>query len=89
MSKDATRIYSTWFSVELRGYCERSFLDGRAWGLVLRGAESDECCEDRPVEGVFDCELGSEMRSISGPGGRGDLEGGGEACDICDSGREE
>lgn len=30
------------------------------------------------------------MRSASGPGGgRGDLEGGGEAWDICDSGREE
>lgn len=41
------------------------------------------------MEGVFDLELGSEMRSFSRPGSSGDLEGGCDVCDICDSGRDE
>lgn len=41
--------------------------------MYLRGADSDECWEDTPLEGVFEFELGSEVRSIMG--GLGDLEG--------------
>lgn len=51
-------------------------------------ADKDECCEDKPIEGVLDLELGSEERSTSRPGGNGDLEGR-EVCDICDTDREE
>jgi hypothetical protein len=43
--------------------------------LYFRGAERDECCEDTPLDGVFEFELGSEFRSISIIGGLGDLDG--------------
>lgn len=86
MSKDATRMYSTWFSVPLRGYCERNLRRGCAWGLY-RGptsfCESELCCEESPVravpvEGVLLLELGSDERSGSdvlwAAGGWGDRE---------------
>lgn len=82
ISKEATRIYSTWFSVDVRGYCDRSFLEGRPSALIRRGADRDECCDDTPLEGVLDFELGSETRSGSRAGGNGDLDGGGEGWDI-------
>jgi hypothetical protein len=75
MSNEATSMYSTWFSVFPRGYCDRNFLAGCASGLYLRGADKDECCEDTPLEGVFEFELGSEVRSVSIMGGLGDLDG--------------
>jgi hypothetical protein len=75
ISNEATRIYSTWFSLSPRGYCDRSFLLGCASGLYFRGAERDECCEDTPLDGVFEVELGSEFRSVSIMGGLGDLDG--------------
>ena len=54
-----------------------------AAGLKRRGAESDECCDDRPVDGVFDFELGSDDLSVSAMGGCGDREGR-EWFDICE-----
>lgn len=66
-------MYSTWFSASPRGYCDRNFLLGCASGLYLRGADSDECWEETPLEGVFEVELGSDVRSIMG--GLGDLDG--------------
>lgn len=68
-------MYSTWLSVWPRGYCDRSFLAGCASGLYLRGADNDECCDDTPLEGVFEFELGSDVRSVSIMGGLGDLDG--------------
>jgi hypothetical protein len=81
-------MYSTWFSVPLRGYCERSFRDGCALGFGRWSADKDECCEDSPIEGVLDSELGSETLSASKFGGSGDREGR-DPCDICDADREE
>lgn len=58
--------------------------------------DSDECCDETPVpvDGVFDLELGSEVRSVSEtmppplvPGGMGDRDGL-ERCDICEAERE-
>lgn len=57
--------------------------------------DNDECCEETPVpvDGVFDLELGFEVRSVSdtmppppAPGGMGDRDCL-ERCDICDSER--
>lgn len=57
--------------------------------------DNDECCDETPVpvDGVFDLELGLEVRSVSdtmppppAPGGIGDRAGL-ERCDICDSER--
>lgn len=82
-------MYSTWFSVAPRGYCERTLRGGWASNVFgRREAERDECCEDGPSEGVFDLELGSEVRSVSTRGGWGDLDGRDE-CDICDGERDE
>lgn len=54
--------------------------------------ESDECCDDMPVpvEGVFDLELGSDVRSGSGVmvGGMGERDVLVERWDICDAERE-
>lgn len=59
--------------------------------------DSDECCEEIPVpvEGVFDLELGFEVRSVSetmppppAPGGIGERGGLVERCDICEAERE-
>lgn len=63
-------MYSTWFSVDPRGYCDRSFREGCASGLYRLGADSDECCEDAavrlPIDDVLlDLELGFEVRSVS------------------------
>lgn len=46
MSNEATSIYSTWFSDESAGYCDRSL-----WaleGFLARGADRDDSreCED-------------------------------------------
>lgn len=76
-------MYSTWFSVDPRGYCGRSLRVECASGLYRRGAESEECCDDRPVDGVLDFELGSDDRSVSMIGGCGDREGR-EWFDICE-----
>lgn len=59
--------------------------------------DNDECCDDTPVpvDGVFDLELGFDVRSVSettppapGPGGIGDRDGF-EWCDICEPERED
>ena len=52
-----------------------SFLLGWASGLYRFGADSEECWEETPLEGVFELELGFEVRSVSIIGGLGDLEG--------------
>ena len=79
MSKDATRIYSTWFSVVPRGYCDLGFLGERTSWLERRGAdpdpESDEEWDDTPTEEVLSLELGFDVRSVSGTGGTGDRGG--------------
>lgn len=72
MSKDATKMYSTWFSFDPRGYWD--FNRRRDWvpelylgnGTMLL-PDKDECCDEIPVpvEGVLDLELGSDMRSGS------------------------
>lgn len=61
-------------------------------GITLL-AERDECCDEMPVpvEGVFDLELGSDVRSgseaiVGGKGERDALLV--ERCDICDAERE-
>lgn len=81
-------MYSTWFSVAPRGYCDRSFLGGCASGLYRLGPDSDECWDERPVDGVLDLELGFEVRSVSVTCGWGDREGR-ELWDICDGERED
>lgn len=43
--------------------------------MYFLGADSEECCEETPLEGVFPLELGFEVRSVSIMGGFGDLEG--------------
>jgi hypothetical protein len=43
--------------------------------LYFRGTEREECCEDMPLDGVFELELGSDVRSVSIIGGFGLLEG--------------
>lgn len=61
-------------------------------GITLL-AERDECCDEMPVpvDGVFDLELGSDVRSGSGAivGGKGEREVVlVERCDIWDADRE-
>jgi len=89
ISNEATRIYSTWFSVSPLGYCDRNFLLLCASGLYFRGADSDECWEETPLDGVFEFELGFEVRSVSIMGGLGDLDGRLECRDMADGDREE
>lgn len=43
--------------------------------MYLRGADKEECCDDTPLEEVFEFELGSDVRSVSIMGGLGDLDG--------------
>jgi len=93
MSKDATRMYSTWFSVAPRGYCDLSRRAGCASGFWCRGApvDMDECCDETavPVDGVLDLELGSDVRSVSdmaAAGGCGDRDG---RCDMWEGERAE
>lgn len=81
-------MYSTWFSVSPRGYCDRSFLFGCASGLYFLGAERDECSDDTPLEGVFEFELGSDVRSVSIMGGFGLLDGL-DRLDMVEGDREE
>ena len=80
-------MYSTWFSASPRGYCDRSLRRGWAPELCFRGAESDECCDDMPLGGVFEFELGSDVRSVSIIGGFGDREGL-ECLDMVEGDRE-
>jgi hypothetical protein len=40
MSNDATKMYSTWFSIASAGYCERSLV------LDLEGISRTDCCEE-------------------------------------------
>ena len=88
-------MYSTWFSVLPRGYCERIRREGRALGTWERGfpAERELCCDETPVptEAVLLLELGFEVRSASGTkawGGCGEREGR-EACDISEAERDD
>ena len=60
-----------------------------ASGLYLRGADNDECCEETPLEGVLELELGSEVWSVSIIGGFGLLEGLGCLVDIAEGERLE
>jgi hypothetical protein len=76
MSKPATRIYSTWFSVEERGYCDRSFRED--WpNAGLGGPDMDECWEEAGVRLAMEDDL--RFESEGGPesviGGWGDLRG--------------
>src|SRR6266566_2546196 len=97
MSKEATRMYSTWFSVIPRGCWECSLRGGCAPGLQRRGGppDRDECWEETPVpvEGVLDLELGLEVRSVSdmmaAAGGWGDREGRELCDDICEPERDD
>lgn len=81
-------MYSTWFSIPPLGYCDRNFLFGCASGLFFLGADKDECCDDTPLEGVFEFELGSDVRSVSIMGGFGLLDGL-ECLDMVEGDREE
>lgn len=71
ISKEATKIYSTWFSFVPRGYCDFSFRRDCAPVYLGNGtillADKEECCDEMPVfvDGVLDLELGSDMRSGS------------------------
>jgi hypothetical protein len=56
--------------------------------LYLLGADSEECRDDTPLEGVFEFELGSEVRLVSIMGGFGLLEGL-ECLDMVEGDREE
>ena len=56
--------------------------------MYFLGADSDECCDDTPLEGVFEFELGFEVRSVSIIGGLGLLDGL-ECLDIVEGDREE
>jgi hypothetical protein len=89
ISNEATSIYSTWFSVSPLGYCDRNFLLGCASGLYFLGAERDECCEDTPLEGAFEFELGSDVRSVFILGGGLGLRDGLEFLDMIEGEREE
>jgi hypothetical protein len=61
--------------VSPRGYCDRNFFVGCASGLYFWGAERDECCDETPLEGVFEFELGLDPWSVSIIGGFGDRDG--------------
>lgn len=89
ISNEATKIYSTWFSTSPRGYWDRSFLLLCASGLYLRIADKDECCDETPLEGVFEFELGSDVWSVSIIGGLGLLEGRECLADIAEGERLE
>lgn len=57
--------------------------------MYLRGPDcKDECCDDTPLEGVFEFELGSEVRSVSIMGGFGDRDGL-ECLDMAEGDRED
>jgi hypothetical protein len=56
--------------------------------LYLRGTESEECCDETPLDGVLEFELGSDVRSGSIIGGLGLLDGL-EFRDIADGDRED
>lgn len=93
MSKDATRMYSTWFSGDSRGYWDRSFRGDWDMGWALARTDRDESSEATvwlAKDEVFELELGWDVRSVSVGGGR---EGGGgeipEAELERDEGKEE
>lgn len=52
------------------------------------GADSDECCDETPVDGVFDFELGFEERSVSAIGGGWGDRDGRDVLDIDEGDRE-
>lgn len=58
-------MYSTWFSLDPLGYCERSLLEFWESALTRRGAESDECWDECSSDDVFDRRSGSEGLSWS------------------------
>lgn len=53
----------------------------------MRGAEREECCEDGPLDGDFEFEVGSDVRSVSIIGAFGLLDGF-EFRDIADGDRD-
>jgi len=57
--------------------------------LYFRGAEREECCEEIPLDGVFEFELGFDVRSVSIIGGLGDLDGLLECRDMAEGDLEE
>lgn len=81
-------MYSTWLSLEPRGYCERSLLELWESALTRRGAERDECWEDCSREDALDHWSGSEVRSLSFICRRGEGSGR-EANEACERGRDE
>jgi hypothetical protein len=81
-------MYSTWFSVCPLGYWDRNLRLGCASGLYFRGAESEECWEETPLDGVLNSPFASAAGSVSIRGGCGDFDGL-ECLDICDGEREE
>lgn len=99
-SNDATRMYSTWFSVAPRGYCDRSLRGGDGggggggWAAAAAAAaalDSDECCDETAVsvEGAcVDLALWLDVRSTSDVAADTDTDidaGMGGGC--CDGGR--
>jgi len=54
MSNDATSMYSTWFSIEDRGYCDRSRRGERTCGfkVALPAAMVVLFAEDDPSDGL-------------------------------------
>lgn len=69
LSNEATRMYSTWFSVAPRGYCDRIFLEACGRGFKDWSADKDECCDEGAIDSDLDFELGSDVRSESATGG--------------------
>jgi hypothetical protein len=57
--------------------------------LYFRGADTDECWEDIPLDVVLEVELGSDVRFVAIMGGLGDLEGRLECRDIVEGDLEE
>ena len=78
-------MYSTWFSPSPRGYCDRNLCLGCASGLYRGWPEIEECCDDGPLDGDLEFELGSVAGSASTAWGSGLL--GGLKLDISDGGR--
>jgi len=71
------------------GYWDRNFRLGCASGLYFLCTERDECCDETPLEGVFEFDtLRSDVRSVSIMGGFGDLDGL-ECLDIAEGLRED
>ncbi|KAK5631966.1 hypothetical protein RRF57_007680 [Xylaria bambusicola] len=76
--KDATKMYSTWFSGDSRGYWDRNFRGDLDMGGLLAKMESDESSEATvwlARDDVFELELGWDVRSGSVVFGLGECRG--------------